>query len=197
MTSIVHISPYVLPGLPITDNHTANKILQTFCDKFSVRIEKVKSPDRSLKLHKVRCMYVGYLKSSTKLSLKTIGGILGGRNHATIIHAEMVHKNMLATDETYATNYFGIVKHIKYGTEFKMVLPPKKKRTDLTPSQKSFQFKSWVRSSKENDFVELGEQDYNSAMFILGEYKNHDKYKYYRFKTARMGNGIYKITRVM
>jgi hypothetical protein len=101
------------------------------------------------------------------------------------------------TDEIYKTNYIRLVQSIRYGAEFEPLSYEKKKLKKLTPQQQQFRFRRWVAMSKEDDSIEMNEDEYNQAMYIMGTFKGESRYAKYGFKRERLGGGRYKITRIL
>ncbi len=70
----------------------------------NVDVDNLLSKTRKHELVRVRCMAYNILYYKYGASLSQIGRIFG-RHHATIIHGLETHRSLLATDETYVSEY--------------------------------------------------------------------------------------------
>ncbi|GMR19283.1 MAG: chromosomal replication initiator protein DnaA [Patescibacteria group bacterium] len=63
-----------------------DKVIQTVCQRFSVKPEDIRSPRRAKEIVRPRQITAYLLRSMGSLSLQKIGDLLGGRDHSTILH---------------------------------------------------------------------------------------------------------------
>lgn len=98
------MSPYIIPGLKkalmltqLTNNCDAI-IIDTILDYREHSREKVLGKSRKRELVHTRRLLCWFLKKRTKLSLKDIGGLLGGRDHTTVIHSLQALQDLMDTE---------------------------------------------------------------------------------------------------
>ena len=80
---------------------TLDVIQQTVCDYFSMPVDQLKSKTRKREIVQARQIAMYFAKSKTKSSLSTIGARIGGKDHATVLHACKTVKNLLDTDKRF------------------------------------------------------------------------------------------------
>jgi chromosomal replication initiator protein len=56
-----------------------------------------------------------FSKSLTKASLATIGAEIGGKDHATVLHAFKTVNNLMETDKSFKTQMSELEKKFKIG----------------------------------------------------------------------------------
>ncbi len=80
---------------------TIDLIQQTVCDYFSMPVDQMKSKTRKREIVQARQIAMYFAKNKTKSSLSTIGARIGGKDHATVLHACKTVKNLLDTDKRF------------------------------------------------------------------------------------------------
>lgn len=78
---------------------TIERIMDTVCEHFSVTQEDLCSRNRTQKIALVRQIAMYMASEHTNLSHVQIGWNIGNRNHATVIHAINLVKNLIDVDE--------------------------------------------------------------------------------------------------
>jgi chromosomal replication initiation ATPase DnaA len=73
-------------------------IMATVSDVTNIPISQMKSKSRKREIVYARAICCKMLKEYTSLSLNSIGLILGGRDHSTVIHALETHENIVWQD---------------------------------------------------------------------------------------------------
>lgn len=80
-----------------------NSIIQTVSQHFDIPAEKLTEPGRGTQeVSKARQIAMYLTKELSTLSLQGIGQHFGGRDHATVIHANKTVKKSIETDATFA-----------------------------------------------------------------------------------------------
>ena len=92
---------------------SVNKIKKTVCDYFGITPEILLSNTRKREIVQARqiAMYLG--RSLTKVSLAAIGSQIGGKDHATVLHACNTVGDLIATDRTFKQYVADIEKLLK------------------------------------------------------------------------------------
>lgn len=94
----VNMSPYVIPGLKIGKaNRMQNGIIDAVCEHYDVTFKQLCSRKRTRHLCQPRQIIMYLLFSYTSLSLREIGEIFGGYDHATVINSREKIKNLMQT----------------------------------------------------------------------------------------------------
>ncbi len=78
------------------DQHVhPDDVINYVCDYYRIKSTQLKGPKRDASLVKARHITMYILYKDLRLTLKDIGGLLGGRDHTTIMHGvEKVEKNV-------------------------------------------------------------------------------------------------------
>jgi chromosomal replication initiator protein len=85
-------------------------VITQVCEYFRIKPTQLKGPKRDASLVKARHITMFILKNDLKLTLKDIGGLLGGRDHTTIMHGvEKVEKSVNNKEEV-VRDIMGITK---------------------------------------------------------------------------------------
>lgn len=82
-------------------------IISAVCESFDVSVQDVQGPSRKQEfvLPRMAICHIAYTHGVA--SLVQIGTVLGGRNHATVIHAiKQVDESLLVTDEEFQNGYW-------------------------------------------------------------------------------------------
>lgn len=83
------------------------------CDYFNVPIDQLKSKTRKREIVQSRQIAMYFAKNLTKSSLATIGSRIGGKDHATVLHACKTVNNLIETDKRFKTHIDEIEKRFK------------------------------------------------------------------------------------
>jgi len=88
------MSPYVIPGIKRTDimlkaddTLKIDAVIAVVCRYTGISVEQMNSPSRKREIVYARYMCMWFLRKYSKLTLKALGKIFGGRDHTTAIHA--------------------------------------------------------------------------------------------------------------
>lgn len=74
-------------------------IIEEVTSQYNVKIEDLKKPNRRREYLDPRQIIMYFLRTKTNLTFKTIGEMMGGKDHATVIHAvKCVENNMFFDD---------------------------------------------------------------------------------------------------
>ncbi len=110
------LSPYVFPGLKLTQKERENlknsqrslrykmskdEILDIIAEECSIKVSDISSKTRKIEVVNGRFIFCGVMKEYFGYSLKKIGEFVGGRDHTTIIHSIREYKNRYQTEEHY------------------------------------------------------------------------------------------------
>jgi chromosomal replication initiator protein len=88
-------------------------IQKVVCSYFNVTIEAVQTDTRKREIVQARQVSMYFAKSLTKSSLATIGSQIGGKDHATVLHACKTVNNLIDTDKNFRTQIDEIEKKLK------------------------------------------------------------------------------------
>lgn len=91
-----------------------DNIQRAVCDYFDIDEMTLKSKTRKREIVQARQIAMYFSKQLTKSSLATIGSYIGGRDHATVLHACTTVRNLIDTDKTFKTYVEEIEKKIKF-----------------------------------------------------------------------------------
>lgn len=89
----------------ITDTRvtlTIDQIQRLVCEYFNIEEDLVRAKTRKREVVQARQVAMYFCKKLTQHSLKTIGLHFGGRDHSTVIHANMSVENQIETDPKFA-----------------------------------------------------------------------------------------------
>lgn len=76
-------------------------IKQTVCDYFNINLEQLKAKTRKREIVQSRQIAMYFAKTYTKNSLASIGSQIGGKDHATVLHACKTVANLMETDKRF------------------------------------------------------------------------------------------------
>ncbi len=85
-------------------------VINYVCDYYRIKTTQLKGPKRDSALVKARHVTMFILKNNLKLTLKDIGGLLGGRDHTTIMHGVEKIERGVNNKEAIAEDILGITK---------------------------------------------------------------------------------------
>lgn len=88
-------------------------IQETVCDYFNIPIEQLRSKTRKREIVQSRQIAMYFAKNLTKSSLATIGAKIGGKDHATVLHACKTVNNLVDTDKRFKLYIEEIEKRFK------------------------------------------------------------------------------------
>jgi chromosomal replication initiator protein len=92
---------------------TAERICQVVCAHYSMSEEQFNSKRRTRDIALARQVAMYLCKSHTKMPLSAIGAAIGGKNHATVLHACKTVGNLLETDKDFRAQMEEIQRKIK------------------------------------------------------------------------------------
>ncbi len=87
-------------------------IVQIVCEQTNITLEAINSKARTRDVAQARQIAMYLAKHHTKAPLATIGSSIGGRNHATVLHACKAVNNLLEVDANFARKISEIEKVI-------------------------------------------------------------------------------------
>jgi chromosomal replication initiator protein len=88
-------------------------IQKVVCDYFNIPIDLVLSKTRKREIVQARQVAMFFSKNLTKSSLATIGSRIGGKDHATVLHACKTVNNLIETDKRFRLQIEEIEKRLK------------------------------------------------------------------------------------
>jgi chromosomal replication initiator protein len=92
---------------------TIDYIQKVVCNYFSIPVDLIHSKTRKREIVQARQISMFFSKNFTKSSLTTIGSKIGGKDHATVLHAYKTVNNLLDTDKKFRLQVEEIEKKIK------------------------------------------------------------------------------------
>ncbi len=107
------ISPYVFPGIKpqlITEfssstmkrrKITPERIMEIVAEKYGVTVSEILSRIRKKEVVEARHIFCTIMKKEFDYSLKSIGQMVSGRDHTTVIHSINTVKDRCDTEEGY------------------------------------------------------------------------------------------------
>jgi chromosomal replication initiator protein len=88
-------------------------IQKVVCNYFNIPIEQIQSKTRKREIVQARQVAMFFSKNLTKASLATIGTQIGGKDHATVLHACKTVNNLIETDKRFRIQIDEIEKKLK------------------------------------------------------------------------------------
>ncbi len=92
---------------------TIDFIQKVVCDYYRIPIDLMQSKTRKREIVQARQVSMFFSKSMTKSSLASIGAQIGGKDHATVLHACKTVNNLIDTDKHFRHQIAEIEKKIK------------------------------------------------------------------------------------
>lgn len=89
-------------------------ISKAVCDYLNVPSNQLTIKTRKREIVQARQIAMYFCKNMTKSSLSTIGAMIGGKDHATVLHAYKTISNLIETDKAFKCQIDEIEKKIKY-----------------------------------------------------------------------------------
>ena len=91
---------------------TIDHIQKVVCEYLGLPEEKFKSPRRTREIAQARQIAMYLSKQHTKAPLTIIGASIGGKNHATVLHACKAISNLMETDKVFRHQIEEIEKRV-------------------------------------------------------------------------------------
>ncbi len=88
-------------------------IQKVVCNYYNIGLEQLQSKTRKREIVQARQVAMFFSKSMTKSSLATIGSQIGGKDHATVLHACKTVNNLVETDKRFRIQVDEIGKKLK------------------------------------------------------------------------------------
>ncbi len=88
-------------------------IQKVVCDYFNIAVDLIQSRTRKREIVQARQVAMFFSKNLTKASLATIGSQIGGKDHATVLHACKTVNNLIDTDKRFRLQIQEIEKKLK------------------------------------------------------------------------------------
>ena len=92
---------------------TIEYIQKIVCDYYKIPIELIQGKTRKREIVQARQVSMFFSKSLTKASLASIGSHIGGKDHATVLHACKTVNNLIDTDKHFRNQINDIEKKLK------------------------------------------------------------------------------------
>lgn len=92
---------------------TTENIRDTVCEFLNVEPDTFNSPKRTREIAQARQIAMYLCKKYTKAPLTAIGSAIGGKNHATVLHACKAISNLIETDKAFRSQIEEIERRIK------------------------------------------------------------------------------------
>jgi chromosomal replication initiator protein len=83
------------------------------CNYYNIGLEQLQSKTRKREIVQARQVAMFFSKTLTKSSLATIGSQIGGKDHATVLHACKTVNNLIETDKRFRLQVDEIEKKLK------------------------------------------------------------------------------------
>lgn len=94
-------------------NISIEYIQKIVCNYFNVAVDLIQTKTRKREIVQARQIAMFFSKSLTKSSLTTIGSQIGGKDHATVLHACKTVNNLMDTDKKFRGQIEEIEKRLK------------------------------------------------------------------------------------
>ncbi|MFW6327263.1 MAG: chromosomal replication initiator protein DnaA [Bacteroidota bacterium] len=88
-------------------------IQKVVCNYFDISSDMIRTKTRKREIVQARQIAMYFSKSLTKSSLATIGSQIGGKDHATVLHACKTVNNLIDTDKSFKQQIDEIEKKLK------------------------------------------------------------------------------------
>ena len=89
-------------------------ITKSVCDYLNIPSSQINAKTRKREIVQARQIAMYFCKNLTKSSLSSIGSLIGGKDHATVLHAYKTISNLIETDKAFKMQIDEIEKRIKY-----------------------------------------------------------------------------------
>ena len=91
---------------------TIDRIKSVVCEYMNLSPEVFESPKRTREIAQARQIAMYLSKQHTKAPLTSIGAAIGGKNHATVLHACKAISNLMETDKVFRHQVEEIEKRV-------------------------------------------------------------------------------------
>lgn len=88
-------------------------IQKVVCNYFNIPVDQIQTKTRKREIVQARQVAMFFSKNMTKSSLATIGAQIGGKDHATVLHACKTVNNLIETDKRFRLQIDEIEKKLK------------------------------------------------------------------------------------
>jgi chromosomal replication initiator protein len=88
-------------------------IQKVVCNYYNIALDQLQSKTRKREIVQARQVAMFFSKTLTKSSLATIGSQIGGKDHATVLHACKTVNNLIETDKRFRIQVDEIEKKLK------------------------------------------------------------------------------------
>jgi chromosomal replication initiator protein len=92
---------------------TIEYIQKIVCDYYKIPVELIQGKTRKREIVQARQVSMFFSKNLTKASLASIGSHIGGKDHATVLHACKTVNNLIDTDKHFRNQITEIEKKLK------------------------------------------------------------------------------------
>jgi chromosomal replication initiator protein len=92
---------------------TIDFIQKVVCDYFDMNVDVLKSKTRKREIVQARQIAMYFSKNLTSSSLSTIGSVIGGKDHATVLHAYKTVNNLAETNKEFKGYIADIEKKLR------------------------------------------------------------------------------------
>ncbi len=92
---------------------TLDYIQKVVCDYFDMNVDVLQSKTRKREIVQARQIAMYFSKNLTSSSLSTIGSVIGGKDHATVLHAYKTVNNLAETNKEFKSYINDIEKKLK------------------------------------------------------------------------------------
>jgi chromosomal replication initiator protein len=90
-----------------------SNIQKVVCDYFNIHVDQLQMKTRKREIVQARQVAMFFSKNMTKASLASIGSQIGGKDHATVLHACKTVNNLIETDKRFMQSIREIEKKLK------------------------------------------------------------------------------------
>ena len=103
----MQVSPYVYPGILDASKYKTitkktiifERVINTTCSFFDLKVEDVIGKRRNPNLVVARCIISNILRHKYAYTVKSIGLLLGNRDHSTIVNLSKRHSDFMFTNQ--------------------------------------------------------------------------------------------------
>jgi chromosomal replication initiator protein len=92
---------------------TIDYIQKTVCDYYKIPVDLMQGKTRKREIVQARQVSMFFSKGLTKASLANIGSHIGGKDHATVLHACKAVNNLIDTDKHFRNQITELEKKLK------------------------------------------------------------------------------------
>ncbi len=92
---------------------TIDYIQKVVCDYYKIPVDLIQGKTRKSEIVQARQVSMFFSKNLTKSSLASIGSCIGGKDHATVLHACKTVNNLIDTDRHFKNQIADIEKKLK------------------------------------------------------------------------------------